>query len=784
MWLDLRPPYRGLMVLASLLDSLGSPLDSNFLINEDTSSSCSPKPDVGCDRSGNFTVVWCQYVNHLSQVLLRRFRKDGTPVGPAIIVNDLPTYCYYPCVEVTPTWGNIVSWSEKEGDSIYSFLQIFDSQGNPVGKNIKVSERSQIQPIRCDISISAHEFWVVFSVNDSIFGQRFDTLGNKIDTTFLISDDIPGQYPVVVRNHFGEYLISWSTGSRLTKSDVYIRIYDSTASPITPPIKINEPHHNYSSCPRAVCVEDSGWMVVWEDSSSAIYLQQVSRRGTLIGTNKAVSEPIGIKNCEPDISTTGDYIFITWGRRKTYFLWDIVERTFSWNGNPAGGERIVSDDRGGGFQGIPSVVADSAGNFFAVWLDDRDSMASNVECFGRRFNRDGQPLGEDFRIDETGWVSACHITRNRLGLYLVVWTVNDSNSQIYGQRFDRNGTPLGPNFKIGISEGAFWYPLAIPLANDHFVTVWEEDQYIHGRFLDALGIPYGPEFITMIDTAAYHSPGAIIDKENGKFAIAMSCSNESLGIAVQELDYQGNLISPPIIINDEPVKDGWVSGARADSLFLFVWKSGGKIWGQRLNFSLHKIGSNFLISDDTLHGKVFPWVVSHPRFGFFAIWTDERNGNPDLYGQFFDLNANLIGNNFRVDNDSGTGMQDFPRAFSGNDLIYIVWGDSRDLSHWYDAYGKVIEWGIPRVPDVNNSGFSDRVAVCPNPFVDFLDINLPEGAGEIVLSIYDPLGRIIWNKKVRGSVRWSGNSLAAGVYFIELKSSSAKVIRKIIKLNR
>lgn len=74
------------------------------------------------------------------------------------------------------------------------------------------------------------------------------------------------------------------------------------------------------------------------------------------------------------------------------------------------------------------------------------------------------------------------------------------------------------------------------------------------------------------------------------------------------------------------------------------------------------------------------FALSEKSKQIFAVWQDERRGveNPDIYGQFYDLNLNPLGSNFKVHTENGSAAQANPWASAKSDGGFVVvWEDHR-----------------------------------------------------------------------------------------------------------
>jgi hypothetical protein len=129
------------------------------------------------------------------------------------------------------------------------------------------------------------------------------------------------------------------------------------------------------------------------------------------------------------------------------------------------------------FQGFPSVVSDSDGNFVVAWTSySQDGSKSGV--FAQRYANTGEPLGVEFQVNtyttsrqRTGSVAA-----DSAGNFVVVWTCDDQDGNgrgVFAQRYASTGEPLGEEFEVNsYTYGAHARPSVASDSVGNFVVVW------------------------------------------------------------------------------------------------------------------------------------------------------------------------------------------------------------------------------------------------------------------------------------------------------------------------
>ena len=150
-----------------------------------------------------------------------------------------------------------------------------------------------------------------------------------------------------------------------------------------------------------------------------------------------------------------------------------------------------------GYQFWPVVDSDSAHNLVVVWTS-RGQDGSGDGIFGRRFDRAGNPQGDEFQINAytTGDQTAPDVAMDDAGNFVVMWHEDGtSESGIAARRFDRSGNPLEAEFPVTLHGGGV-PRVAMNRAGD-FVVVWsshrqsDEGNGILGRRYDSAGTPVG-----------------------------------------------------------------------------------------------------------------------------------------------------------------------------------------------------------------------------------------------------------------------------------------------------
>jgi len=92
-------------------------------------------------------------------------------------------------------------------------------------------------------------------------------------------------------------------------------------------------------------------------------------------------------------------------------------------------------------------------------------------------------------------------------------------------------------------------------------------------------------------------------------------------------------------------------------------------------------GEEFLVNEEGYPGgfpQWYPDIVPLSDNGFVVVWMDERNGYYDIYAQRFGQEGNLLGENFKANDDLERACQRYQAAAWGKGRFCICWRDMWD----------------------------------------------------------------------------------------------------------
>lgn len=270
-------------------DSSGNSLGSNFRVDSDPTGTCR-QPGIAIDGSRNFTVVWHDHRNGTNDVFGQRYDSLGSPLGSNFVVNDVTTDDQdFASIGMNSSGSFVVCWLDNRslsGQEVY--CRRFNSAGSPLGASLKVNTigpPSAYTVREPDVTIDdAGNFVVVWQTSfyavpvDSfhIYAQRYNSSGSPIGSNFRVNDvggsPATNQHynPAVAMDGGGNFVIVWHD-LRNGGQDIYGQEYNSSGSPIGSNFRVDDDTANALQRDPDVSANGTYIYVTWIDGRGGGY---------------------------------------------------------------------------------------------------------------------------------------------------------------------------------------------------------------------------------------------------------------------------------------------------------------------------------------------------------------------------------------------------------------------------------------------------------------------------------------------------------------------------------
>jgi len=370
----------------------------------------------------------------------------------------------------------------------------------------------------------------------------------------------------------------------------------------------------------------------------------------------------------------------------------------------------VNDDETGAMQKLPRVATDQNGGMLVVWEDQRRGDLKNAsDIYVKKFSNNGTIMFGDLKVNDNSELipqKFPDVSATLSGASVVVWQDTRDAQNIYGQRIDQNGSPQGENFKVNRYQGLSvnTNPSCAMDRLGRFVVVWcgveSGIRNVYAQLFSLGGQPMDSSFKVNDDAQAvdHHYPRVAMDWW-GNFVVAWYDRRDAQErIFLQMCDSSGAKKGSNFALQQDvvsSVESEFDLDVNDDGVFVLVWiesRSSEGVYAQIYDSSAAPQGSNILVSDDPLSSPRDPKVSIDNDTFFVATWTDQRDGNPNIYFQRFYLDGTPVSSNMIIHNPENSLQVSSDNAV-WNAYLYTVWMDNRSPGHGFDIYGIILGYG-------------------------------------------------------------------------------------------
>ncbi len=347
--------------------------------------------------------------------------------------------------------------------------------------------------------------------------------------------------------------------------------------------------------------------------------------------------------------------------------------------------------------------------------------------YGQRYSANGSAIGDEFLVNTytEGFQQRPSITVLSDGGWVVTWESENQDGDglgVYGQRYDSDGGLVGNEFQINsYTTNNQYISFLTGLSDGGWVVVWyslNQDGSgagIYSQRYDSDGVAIGGEFRVNTTTSGTQSDARIASLSDGGWIVAWETSGQDgsqFGIYAQRYAADGSAINSEFQVNsytNDMQTDPSVMGL-SDGGWVITWESSGQdggglgIYGQRYDVDGGLVGDEFRVNTYTIGDQSDPSAASLVDGGWVVIWQSSGQDGDGLgiYGQRYGADGNVIDGEFQV-NTYTVGDQKNPSIIGLSDGGWVVSWDSFDqdgsglgvFAQRYDADGNAIEVDAP-----------------------------------------------------------------------------------------
>lgn len=440
------------------------------------------------------------------------------------------------------------------------------------------------------------------------------------------------------------------------------------------------------------CPDGKG-VVVWEDERNGvweIYAQQLTSDGLPSGTNtRLVSNATYHSSRQPRLAANASSkIMIVWTEEETG---SILAKVISSSLSSLTGVVKVNDNTGTNVVNLPAVTAIATGEFVIVWEDTRDG----ANIYGQIIADGANRIGSNFRVNSnvsSPYRIAPDISASNDTTFAVVWEDSRSGSgHCYFRILKNDGTPLSADLALESAHPTAYQfsPQVRFCKGSGYYTAWISNRYagqsVYGQMISASAVPIDTSIrinALLSDICWDLRLGA--SKDSGVGCV-WSDYTTTAQIKYQKITKSGGLSGDNVTAQDNSLlgERNFPAVAFRNNGVNVVWtderNGNSDIFQQRLDASAAKSMQNLILNDDAVGSQQYtPDIAWLPQGSSAIVWRDCQLDAGDIMLQRTTFLGVLTGSVIRVNDDPGRSLQANPRigtALSGE--MTIVWEDSR-----------------------------------------------------------------------------------------------------------
>ena len=400
-------------VAASAAAQTPQPLGPEFLVNTYTTGRQGPSR-LAVEPDGDFVVVWTSRGQDGSGygIFGRRYDADGIPRGAEFRVNTYTTGDQEVATVAVGSDGafDVVWTSEQDGSGTSIQGQRYDGLGNPVGGEFQLNTYTSSFQYWPQIARAADGRFVVAWMSHGqdgnvrgIAARRYDAAGNALGSDFVVNTYTLGwqNEAAIASDAAGNFVVVWrdeAAGRDGSGWGVFGQRFDAAGNRLGGDFVVNTFTTEDQFSPSIAMTPSGGGFVVAFGTRYvgvdhyAVLARRFDSAGNGIGGDFFVNTYTTawqlLSQQALAVDGAGNFV-VTWVNTDLAAdVGDIVAQRLDPTGNKIGGEFVVNQYTTG-WQQMPAVASDSAGNFVITWLERNGHDGSEFGTFARRYGTEG-----------------------------------------------------------------------------------------------------------------------------------------------------------------------------------------------------------------------------------------------------------------------------------------------------------------------------------------------------------------------------------------------------------
>ncbi len=747
--------------------------NNEFQINTNTITGDHIVSATSVLNDSKFVIVWPTDISN-GEIYGQLYDTSGNQIGSEFKSNPI-TIPWAPTPSIcNVSNGFVVLWQ----DNGTNYAQLYDNSGVKSGDKIQINTVTGSSNASC-LGTTDEGFVAVFGIGgdpngniNGVYGQKFDSNGNIIDSTFKINSINTGwSYTSSIKNLNNDvYIVIWQTYTYSLYPDlVRAQLYNNDGSKLGNEIAITPVDHlnpTYGSGEQYVynsvaALQYGDFMVswkVWESGINNIYGQRFNSDGNVIGAALKFNPTTFDSSCGSALMTlnTGKLLAVLCGADTSTNIPEIYGQWYDVNNNiPVLGTKFnISTTSFGKSQ--PYIAKFNDNKFAIIWESQENPV---TKILAQVFVSTSSPISQAlaFTVDKN--------VKTALDFTTKVSHAEDAANAVKvkikslpgcGKLYDASNQEVNLSHLYAVS--ALQYnSIGCTTNSTSFAYVVVDTQNAEsGQSTVTLNIRPASEFKVNTYTVNNQEYPSIASLANGGFVIAWQSNGQDgdgYGVYAQKYDANGIALGFEFKVNTYTVGDqknpsiaSFVNGG-----FVIAWQSNSQdgggfgVYAQMYDASGDAVNGEFKVSTNNI-SSVYPPIVTTLSNGGFIVTFSSYNDNSGwgTQAQIFDANNNKVGAEFEIGGfyyskaASLSNGEFVIMSISGADKIYVqkynANGDTIGLNFTVETYAA----GGPNIASFSDGGFVIIYGSMPS-----FEPNSPSRNDGVFAQRYDANGNVI-----------------------------------------
>jgi hypothetical protein len=179
-------------------------------------------PALAATPAGGYVAAWCDERNGVCDIRAAVLDAHGRTLNPSAQANIDPHRRIieeHPAIAADGSGAFVVVWRDNRAGGTYNiYARRFDSNGEPIGDEIKVDEGApedgdrHTPDVACDAAGNFIVVWMADETDDTIRARRFDSAGVPYGPAFRVDMGVEFAFtnsPAVAMSPAGAFTVAW-----------------------------------------------------------------------------------------------------------------------------------------------------------------------------------------------------------------------------------------------------------------------------------------------------------------------------------------------------------------------------------------------------------------------------------------------------------------------------------------------------------------------------------------------------------------------------------------------